>query len=224
MAESTLLVGNYNYSSWSLRPWVFVRFHDLPIEVVRVAFDSPEFEQALENSFSDHKVPVLRDGDIEVFDSLAILEYLAERYPATRGWPEEQDARALARSVSAEMHSSFGALRNELPMNCRRKFPGYRVSDRTRADIDRVESIWRCCRERYGQDGPWLFGEFSIADAMYAPVVMRFRSFELELDAVSRAYCDAVAAHPALLEWIELGRQESEVVAMDEIDWPGEPN
>ena len=157
-----------------------------------------------------------------MWDSLAILEYLGERYPDAHPWPDDRAARAVARSVSAEMHSSFAALRSEAPMNLRRRFPGYRLSAAALADVDRIQAVWRYCRHRYGADGPWMFGRFSIADAMYAPVVMRFRSVAVDLDQVAQSYCDTMNGDDSVLEWIRRGQAETHEVVEDELDWPGE--
>jgi glutathione S-transferase len=220
--KTRLLIGNYNYSSWSLRAWLYVAFHSLDIEIVRVPLGTAVAAARFSEHFSNKKVPVLIEKDFEIWDTIAILEYLAEKYPLTRGWPRDSDARAVARSVSAEMHSSFFHLRNELPMNCRRIFPGYNMTERGMADLTRITEIWNHCRTNYGNDGPWLFGDFSIADCMYASVVMRFRSIELELDPVSRVYCETMNECDAIKDWIAKGRDEPETLDIDELDWPSE--
>jgi len=166
-----LVIGNQNYSTWSMRPWLFVAYHGLEVEIEKLSLnDLP----VIQKRFAHGKVPVLIDGSLEIWDSMAILEYLAETYPDLRGWPQETHARAVARSVSVEMHSSFQALRRELPMNCRKYFLDYQLSNTAMKDVKRIQQIWNLCRERYGSGGPWLFGRFGIADSMYAPVVMRF--------------------------------------------------
>ena len=223
MSELKLIIGNHNYSSWSLRPWLMLRHHEIPFQCHKVSLFVSTMETELAPYFSDTKVPVLIEGDDQIWDSLAILEYLAERFPEHRAWPEERRARGVARSVSAEMHSSFPDLRGEMPMNCRRRFPGFRPSPRAQRDIDRVLAVWRFCREHFGKDGPWLFGRFSAADCMYAPVVMRFISYGIPLDEVSERYVRTLSSLPAMLEWVELGRAESEVIVEDEADWPSEP-
>lgn len=223
MSALKLVIGNHNYSSWSLRPWLMLRFHEIPFECHRVSLFTETMERELAPYFSDNKVPVLVDGGEEVWDSLAILEYLAERFPDIEGWPADRRARAVARSVSAEMHSSFPGLRGELPMNCRRRFPGFEPGPQARRDIDRVLAVWRFCRDRFGAAGPWLFGRFGVADCMYAPVAMRFVSYEVEIDPVSRAYVETVSRCPAMEEWVELARAEAEVIEEDEAPWPSEP-
>jgi glutathione S-transferase len=215
-----LIIGNCNYSSWSLRPWLFLRHHQIPFETQRISLFTDTMEQEMTPFFSDGKVPVLQDDGLEVWDSLAILEYLAERYPDKGGWPADAGGRAVARSVSAEMHSSFSALRSEMPMNCRRRFPGFALSEQGRRDVDRLFAVWRYCRTRYGQQGPWLFGGFTVADCMFAPVVMRLVSYEIALDATARDYVDTLYASEAAREWVELGRLETEVIEEDEADWP----
>ncbi len=223
MSDLTLIIGNKNYSSWSLRPWLFMAYHDIPFTERRISLFSESMEQELAPYFSDTKVPVLLDGDLEVWDSLAILEYLAERFPAYQGWPEAQEARAVARSVSAEMHSSFPALREEMPMNCRRRFPGFHLSESGERDLKRLFAVWRYCRERYGQTGPWLFGHFGIADCMYAPMVMRLISYEIELDEVARPYVETLYRLPAIQAWVASGKAEEEIIEEDEADWPSQP-
>jgi glutathione S-transferase len=218
-----LIIGNRNYSTWSMRPWLLVHRYNLPVAVQSHDLFSEELNVVLSGRFSNGKVPLLLDGEIEVWDSLAILEYLDERFPHARAWPDDPAARAVARAVSAEMHSSFTALRAEAPMNLRRRFPGYRLGDAAMADVERIQAVWRYCRARYGEGGPWLFGGFSIADAMFAPVVMRFRSVEVMLDDNAMAYCNAVHSDASVQEWIRLGLAESGIVEQDEIDWPAEP-
>ncbi len=217
-----LIIGDSNYSTWSMRPWLFVRRHGLPVEVERYGLSSGEMRRVLSKRFSGGKVPVLVDGGIEVWDSLAILEYLGERFPGSAPWPEDPAARAAARAASAEMHSSFGALRAEVPMNLRRRFPGYRPGAAAMRDVDRILAVWHYCRERFGSTGPWLFGRFSIADAMYAPVVMRFRSVPVELDTGAAEYCRTVETDPSVREWIRLALLETRIVEEDELDWPSE--
>ena len=201
MNQLKLIIGNQNYSSWSMRPWLYVKYHQIECEIEKVVLFSDQAKDKLEQHFSNGKVPLLMNGDLEIWDTMAILEYLAEKFPDTKGWPENTEARAVARSVSAEMHSSFAALRNELPMNCRSYFPGYQLSEAALSDIQRIMTIWNRCRENYAQKGPWLFGEFSIADAMYAPVVMRFRSVDVELDSVSKQYCETMHKCDAVKLW-----------------------
>lgn len=198
-----LVIGSKNYSSWSLRPWLLLRVFDLRFEEIKLPLDTPEFYSRIREYSPTDRVPVLHDGDVRVWDSLAIAEYANERWLGGRGWPADSAARALARSISAEMHSGFMALRNELPMNCRKRVHDHPTSADAQRDIARIRTIWREARERFGVDGPFLFGAFGIADAMYAPVVLRFISYDVALDRIERAYADAILALPALREWLE---------------------
>ena len=218
-----LVIGNCNYSSWSLRPWLFLRHHGISFEEQRISLSTPSAHQQLASFFSNQKVPVLFDGEQEIWDSLAILEYLSESFPQLNGWPVERNARATARSVSAEMHSSFMDLRAGLPMNCRRIFPGYGISGAIRRDIDRITELWGYCRDQFGDSGPWLFGDFSIADCMYAPVVVRFIGYDVALNPEAEEYASTVYQSVALQEWIERGRQEPEVIEDEEVDWESQP-
>ncbi len=218
MAELTLVVGNKNYSSWSLRPWIFMRHHGLAFDERRILLSTDTTAVELSRYNSGFKVPILLDGDLQIWDTLAILEYLSEQYLDGRGWPADQRARAVARSVSAEMHSSFQNMRNELPMNCRKSFEGIQLSEQARQEVERIASLWQQCRETYGGNGDWLFGGFSIADAMYAPVALRFAGYNIALDDIAQSYVDTVLTHPDIVEWIDTGRQETEIIAEDEIE------
>ncbi len=212
MADITIYLGNKNYSSWSLRPW-------LALKQTGAAFDEeviPLSEAATRSTvlrFSPSgSVPALKHNELTVWDSLAICEYLAETFPQAKLWPEDKAARAVARAVSAEMHSGFAALRDHLPMNMRSSFPNRGVTPEVQADINRITAIWRDCRKRFGADGPFLFGGFTIADAMYAPVVSRFRTYKVELEEVAQAYTDAVWALPALQEWLTAAKNEPMII------------
>ncbi|MEO8803787.1 MAG: glutathione S-transferase family protein [Rudaea sp.] len=198
-----LVIGSKNYSSWSLRPWLLLRVFELRFEEIKLPLDTPEFYSRIREYSPTGRVPVLHDRDVRVWDSLAIAEYANERWLGGRGWPADITARALARAISAEMHSGFMALRNELPMNCRKRVSNHAISADAQRDVVRVKAIWREARERFGADGPFLFGAFGIADAMYAPVVLRFISYGVTLDRIERAYADAILALPALREWLE---------------------
>jgi glutathione S-transferase len=207
-----LIIGNKNYSSWSLRPWLLLRLMNLPFEEVWVPFDTAEFKaRALEYSPAG-KVPVLVDGDIAVWDSLSIFEYLAERHPALNLWPQAAAERALARSISAEMHSGFMNLRNLMPMNCNKRFPGKGHAPEVLQDVARIIGIWQDCRAKHAASGPYLFGHFTIADAMYAPVVLRFRTYAVGLPTESQAYADAILALPAILEWLAAAAAETQTI------------
>ncbi|HSN00880.1 MAG TPA: glutathione S-transferase family protein [Rudaea sp.] len=197
-----LVIGSKNYSSWSLRPWLVLRVFGVAFDEILLPLDTPEFHERIHRYSPTGRVPVLHDGVVRVWDSLAIAEYANERWLGGRGWPADTAARALARSISAEMHSGFAALRTELPMNWRKRVKNHPISKDAQADIARVKAIWREARERFGAGGPFLFGAFGIADAMYAPVVLRFVSYDVALDPVERAYADAILALPALREWL----------------------
>jgi len=218
MSDLTLIIGNKNYSSWSLRPWLFMKHHNIEFEEKRIALYTDTTHQELLPYNSNYKVPALLDGDFIVWDSLAILEYLAEKFPGSKGWPEDAKARAFARSVCAEMHSSFVHLRSELPMNCRMKFSNIKLSAKAQQDVDRIKDIWRKCRSGYGREDEWLFGQFSIADAMYAPIALRLMGYGIPLTGIEASYVQSVINHPDILEWIEAGKLEKEVLAEFEKD------
>jgi glutathione S-transferase len=211
VASFTLVVGNKNYSSWSLRPWLAMRHAGIAFDEVVIPLYRADSKAALLRHSPAGKVPALKDGSRTVWDSLAIMEYLAESFPAAGLWPNDAAARALARSISADMHAGFLALRTAMPMNLREHLPG-RERGGAAADIERVTAIWRDCRARFGDGGPFLFGAFSIADAMYAPVATRFRTYGVELDPICQAYADAVLALPAFLEWQAAAREEPWVI------------
>ena len=217
MSSLSLVIGNKNYSSWSLRPWIFMRHHELEFEEIRIPLVTDQTAAALARYPSDGKVPVLLDGELTVWDSLAILEYLSESRLDGQGWPAGQQARAVARSVSAEMHSSFPAVRNELPMNCRKQLPNLSFSDQARQEIARIQDLWTSCRKQFGSQGEWLFGHFSIADAMFAPVALRFVTYSVPLYDIPRQYVNSVLQHPGIIEWIEASELETEVIAEVEL-------
>ena len=212
MAELTIIVGNKNYSSWSLRGWLALRQTGADFEEVVVPLDLPETREALLRYSPSARVPVLRHGDLTIWDSLAIGEYLAEHFPAAGLWPAEPEARAIARAVTAEMHAGFGALRTHMPMDIRGSYPGRGREPGVTEDIARIVSLWRDCRETYGAGGDFLFGAPTLADAAFAPVVTRFVTYEVALDGPAAAYRDAVLAWPALREWSEAARAEPWVI------------
>lgn len=218
MSKPLLVIGNKNYSSWSLRPWIFMKHHKLDFEEKRVALFTETMNDELSEYDSDFKVPVLKDAEFVVWDSISILEYISEKYLENRGWPADIKARATARSVSSEMHSSYPNMRNELPMNCRKRLDHIDLSAATAREIDRIKSLWRKCRREYGNRGEWLFGEFSIADAMFAPVALRFYGYGIPLADVEKRYVASVLNHPGMIEWIEAGKLEKEVIAANEIE------
>jgi glutathione S-transferase len=209
----TLVIGNKNYSSWSLRPWLALRASNIAFEEVFIPLYTGKADKDRILAFSRAgKVPTLVDGDLTIWDSLAIIEYIAERFPESRLWPEDRAWRAHARSISAEMHSGFVALRSECGMNLHRPVGAIALSDAARADIARVQEIWTDCRQRYGKAGPFLFGAFSGADAMYAPVVHRFRTYAIEVTPPVRQYMDTMMALPAFQEWTRAGLAETIVI------------
>lgn len=208
-----LVIGNKNYSSWSMRPWVALRAASIPFEEIFIPLYTGEADKRrILDVTRSGKVPALIDGDITVWDSLAIIEYVAETFPDAHLWPADRAARAHARSVSAEMHSGFAALRNECGMNLHRPVKARPLSDAARADIARVQEMWTDCRARYGRSGPYLFGAFSGADAMYAPVVHRFRTYAIDVTPAVRSYMDAMMALPAFAEWTNAGLAETLVI------------
>jgi glutathione S-transferase len=213
VSDYTLVIGNKNYSSWSLRPWLLMRQAGLAFGEVRIPLYTPESQAQIRTHSPSGRVPCLVDGGLAIWDSLAICEYLAERHPKLELWPAASGARAVARSASAEMHSGFQHLRTNMSMNCRGHFPGLGRTVEVAGEIDRIQRLWADCRARFGSAGPFLFGRFCIADAMYAPVVLRFRTYQVQLNPVSREYADAVLALPALQEWVAAAVAETEVIA-----------
>jgi glutathione S-transferase len=218
-----LVIGNKNYSSWSFRPWLAMKAARIPFEETVIPFDTPEFKSRITALSVAGKVPVLIDGDTRVWESLAILEYLAEKFPEAGLWPREGQARAHARAISSEMHAGFQPLRRQLPMNMRRPVKPQALAAEAAADVARIEALWSDCRTRFGQSGPFLYGAFGAADAMYAPIVSRFHTYGVEVGAAAREYMRAIIALPAWSEWREASRREPWVVPHDEIDWPEAP-
>jgi len=211
-----LVIGNKNYSSWSLRPWLLMRVLDLPFEELLVPLYGPGSREALLRHSPSGKVPTLIDDAVTVWDSLAIVEYLAEQYPGVAVWPPDAEVRAHARCVAAEMHSGFGALRTHMPMNLRASHPGKGHTPEVLADIERIVEVWSDCRARFGREGPFLFGAFTAADAFYAPVVTRFKTYGVSLPAECQTYAEAVLALPAMREWTAAGLAESHRIAASE--------
>lgn len=201
MSTPTLIIGNKNYSSWSLRPWLLLRQFGIDFNEVKLTLDVPEFHARIAEFSPAGRVPVLLDGDLHVWDSLAIAEYANERFLDGRGWPQALADRAEARVISAEMHSGFTAMRRELPMNCRKRVCHVASADAAR-DVARVQAIWREALGAHSSAGEFLFGAFGIADAMYAPVALRFISYGIALGPVEQAYVDTITALPALREWL----------------------
>jgi len=219
VSDLTLVIANRNYSSWSLRAWLYLKHTGAAFNEIRIGLDEPQTRERIARYSPTGRVPVLIDGACTVWDSLAICEYLSETRAGGSGWPAARAARAEARSISAEMHAGFQGLRNEMPMNIRAR---RRVtpSAQAQADIARVLSIWEGCRARHAADGPWLFGAFSIADAMYAPVALRFRTYGVPLTGGAAAWVNTLLADPAVMEWVAAALAEPEVVPSDEAGTP----
>jgi glutathione S-transferase len=216
----TLVIGNKNYSSWSLRPWIAMKVANIPFEERLVPLFQDEYKQDLLAISPGGKVPILIDGDARVWETVAILEHLAERFPDARLWPADVSARAHARSIVAEMHAGFVPLRNECPMNLWRPVLARDLSAETKANVARIDAMWADCRDRFGAGGPFLFGRFSAADAMYAPVVSRFETYGIKVSSASRTYMETILGLPAFAEWKAAGIREPWVLAIDEPDWP----
>ncbi|MGL5871260.1 MAG: glutathione S-transferase family protein [Xenococcaceae cyanobacterium] len=212
MTELTLIIGNKNYSSWSLRPWIAMKQFGLDFDEIRISLYNLETSTQIKKYSPAGKVPILIHNNVTIWDSLSILEYLAEEFSELNWWPKDKIARATARSISAEMHSGFLPLRHNMPMNCRAKFPGIDIKPEVKKDIDRITNIWQECREKYRSQGDLLFGKFSIADAMYAPVVLRFVSYGVPLNSICQQYLDSILELPALQEWIAAGKSETETI------------
>lgn len=210
MPGLTLVIGNRNYSSWSLRPWLAMRHCAIPFGEVRIPLYGAASKQAILCHSPAGKVPVLIAPEATVWESLAILEYLAERFPDRRLWPSDAAERAHARAICAEMHAGFAALRSNLCMNLRRRFSGHSTAPEVLADIARIQAIWSHCLERSG--GPFLFGVFSNADAMFAPVATRFITYSVAMSAPCAGYVSKLRALPAMEEWYRAALQETEIL------------
>ncbi len=211
-----LIIGNKNYSSWSLRPWLLLQHFGIDFEEIRIPLFTDDFESSLARYTDAGKVPVLHDGELVVWDSLAICEYISEQYLDGHGWPADKAARAEARSASAEMHSSFMQIREHMPMNCR----GQREIEFSPAMIDeihRVDKLWQTLRAKYRDQGEWLCGEFSIADCMYAPMASRFFSYHPPLSNTSQDYVERIINHPQMQDWYRAAAAETEVISQSEV-------
>jgi glutathione S-transferase len=218
MSKALLVVGNKNYSSWSLRAWLMLKHAGVDFDEIRISLFVAGYKEKLLAYSPAGKVPIYRDGDVLVWDTLAIGEYLYETYPLL--WPAQRDARARARSVSAEMHSGFVPLRKAMPMNIRARGRNVAMSTDLEADIARIKAIWRELRKQYAGAGPWLFGTYSIADAMYAPVVFRFLTYGVSEPGAVDEYIQTVRSDPLVQAWIQAAKGEQEVVAASEVGVP----
>ena len=217
MSKLHLVIANKNYSSWSLRPWMALSMAGVPFDETVIPLDTPKTKRLILKHSGAGKVPVLHDGKITVWESLAILEYLADAYPEKNLWPKSRAARAMARAVSTEMHGGFAALRSECPMNLHRAPKPVKLSDMAKANIARIEDIWRDCRAAHGKGGKFLFGKFSNADAMYAPVVTRFDTYDIKVAKDTRAYMDAILSTKAFTAWKAAALKETWIVPHDEV-------
>lgn len=215
MSPLTLVVGSRNYSAWSLRAWMVLRHLGLEFTEQQIPLDTPEFESEIGKFSPTRRVPVLVRGDLIVWESIAICEYASE-LAGGRGWPGEPGLRAIARALASEMHAGFGALRNACPMNARATGRRVPMTPALAQDLRRVDAIWSGCRRDHGERGPWLFGDFSIADAMFAPVALRVRTYGLPLSSLATRYYDTMLADPHLLEWIADSCRDTQVIPHDE--------
>jgi glutathione S-transferase len=215
-----LIIGNKNYSSWSMRPWIAMKVAGIAFEETVISLNAPDFKAQVGAVSGTGKVPVLIDGAVQVWESLAILEYLAEKFPAAGIWPADAAARAHARTIANEMHAGFLPLRRLLPMNMWRPVIKRELTPEAAANVQRIEAIWSDCRSRFGQGGPFLFGRFGAADAMYAPVVARLHTYAVDVGGGTRAYMNAVLALPVWREWHDAAVKEPWVLPEDEVDWP----
>lgn len=217
----TLVIGNKNISSWSMRPWVAAVAFNIPFTEVRLLLDQPDTAAKIAGYSQAGRVPVLLAGEMTIWDSLAICEYLAEQFPDKHLWPQDVAARAMARSIVAEMHSGFTALRNDMSMNIQASLHGRGRTPGAQADIGRICEIWEECLARFGHHD-YLFGDFSIADAFYAPVVTRFKTYGVALAPALQAYCDRVLAHPAVARWVREALLENDPTPLHDADLPSE--
>jgi glutathione S-transferase len=216
MSALQLVVGSHNYSSWSLRPWLLMKHLGLEFTERRFELDTPEFDAEIAKFSPTRRVPVLLHGPVRVWESLAICEYASELAEG-RGWPRDPALRASARAVSAEMHSGFAALRASCPMNVRATGRRVPMTPSLERDLRRIDAIWSGCRRDHGELGPFLFGAFSVADAMFAPVVLRVRSYGLPLSELARRYQETMLSDAHLLEWIEAAHRETRVIPHEEV-------
>jgi len=220
----TLVIGNKNYSSWSLRPWIAMKVAGIPFKEILIPLYEPGSREETLKYSPAGKVPILIDGEERVWESLAILEHLAERFPEAGLWPQDRRARSHARVVATEMHAGFQPLRRDCTMNLWLPVKVRPQSEEVLANMRRIEELWRECRAHFGakaaQSGPFLFGRFGAADAMYAPVVSRFHTYGLPVAADTRAYMDAAMALPAWREWTDAAMKETWIMKHNEPDWP----
>jgi glutathione S-transferase len=219
-----LIIGNKNYSSWSMRPWIAMKVAGIPFDETVISLYVEGSEAKIRAHSPAGKVPILIDGEgdreVRVWESLAILEYLADKFPAAQLWPADPAARALARAISTEMHAGFVPLRQQCGMNMWRPPAKRALSDDAKANVARIDAMWTEARQRFGAGGPFLFGRFCAADAMYAPIVSRFQTYQVDVSAPAAAYMQAVIALPAWQEWRRAALRETWVIEKFEYDWP----
>jgi len=215
-----LVIGNKNYSSWSMRPWIAMKVKDIAFDETVIPIYHPGSKEKFLAHSPAGKVPILHDGEVRVWESLAILEYLAETFPAAQLWPADAAARAHARAIANEMHAGFVPLRRHCPMNIRRPVKKRELTPEVAANVARIDQMWSECRARFGAGGPFLFGPFTAADAMYAPIVSRLHTYAVDVSRTARAYMDAIMGLPAWAEWTAAALKEEWVLAEDEVDWP----
>lgn len=211
-----LIIGNKNYSSWSLRGWLALKAFDIPFEEVNLLLFSEAFYSELAKHSPVGKVPVLVDGDLSVWDSLAICEYINEHYLDGKGWPRGRSQRATARSIVSEMHSGLFAIRSEMPMNCRASRT-ITLSNKAQQEAQWMNDTWTQLRNENADNGGYLFGRFSLADVFFAPVVFRFETYGIELSDIAAAYRDTMLAHPAMQEWLSDAKNETQVIECEEV-------
>lgn len=215
-----LILGNKNYSSWSLRPWIAMRVAGIPFEEIVISTGAPDFKERILKLSPAGQVPVLVDGDVHVWESLAIIDWLADKFPDAKLWPKDIKARAQARSIAAEMHAGFAPLRRHCPMNIRRPVKARELTPEVEQNVRRIDEMWTDCRARFGTGGPFLFGSFGAADAMYAPVVSRLHTYAIPVGEAARAYMKAIMALPAWSQWSEAAQREPWTLSWCEVDWP----
>jgi glutathione S-transferase len=215
-----LIIGNKNYSSWSLRPWIGMKATRIPFDEEVISLNAADFKSRLLAISGTGKVPTLIDGEVKIWESLAILEYLAEKFPQNALWPVDVAARAHARVIASEMHAGFLPLRRLCPMNFWRPVIAREITAEAAVNVERIDAMWQDCRMRFGRGGPFLFGAFGAADAMYTPIVARFHTYAIPVSVAARDYMAAVMALPAWVEWKAAAIKEPWVLPEDEVDWP----
>lgn len=212
-----LIIGNKNYSSWSLRPWLLMRANDLNFDEIRIALDETQTPELIRKYSPSGKVPVLHDGGLAIWDSLAICEYVSEKYLAGKGWPSDQNTRAEARSVAAEMHSGFAILRTHMPMNCRASGRHIVSTPSLLDDIQRIDQLWTLLLNNHNAKGPWLCGQFGIVDCMFAPVVFRFNTYGVSGSVKTNEYIRQFLQHPMMQRWLNEACAETEIIQYSEV-------